>query len=169
MSATVRITDAMVRADQPPLEVADGATCERHHGRNALAQVAPDGLSPGHVLDARDHGRLCDIRDHGHPYATRDAITSFNRHHHTGGLAPCELATAAQAGLRPTHPGVVDLHVAMPRLTRDVDHRALQQKGRDAPCVGDGQRGRPEPHRERRLRVQRKTLLSEKLFCVVAK
>ena len=44
--------DAVIRADEPLLQVADGAVRKRHHRGNASAQGTPEGLSAGHVPDA---------------------------------------------------------------------------------------------------------------------
>ena len=91
---------------------------------------------------------------------------------HQGGTAAFQLAAAAQPRLRAADPGVIDFDVAMQRLAGRVDHRApqlvqqhprrfvppqpqlpLEQQGGHASLVGDGQIGRPEPDRQRRLRV----------------
>ena len=37
----LRFADAVIRADQPLLQVADGAVHERHHGDRAFAQSGP--------------------------------------------------------------------------------------------------------------------------------
>src|SRR6266705_1185604 len=49
----LRFTDAVVRADQPLLHVANGAVRQRHDRGGAFAQVAPEGLRAGYVLDPR--------------------------------------------------------------------------------------------------------------------
>ncbi len=49
----LRFTDAVVRADQPLLHVANGAVRQRHDRGGAFAQVAPEGLRAGYVLDTR--------------------------------------------------------------------------------------------------------------------
>ena len=83
-----------------------------------------------------------------------------------------QLAAASQPRLRTADPRVIDFHVAVQRLAGRVDHRApqlvqqhprrfvpsqaqlpLEQERRHAALVGHRQIGRPEPHRQRRLRV----------------
>jgi hypothetical protein len=49
----LRLTDPVVRADQPLLQIADRAVRERHHRSRAFAQGAPERLGTAHVLDAR--------------------------------------------------------------------------------------------------------------------
>jgi hypothetical protein len=148
----LRLTDPVVRADQPLLEVADSAVRERHDGGCAFAQgawarlgtpnvpdarrlqvfeafqpVGHDGRSRADVvLDELDHRRLFKIRDHRHPDTARHAATIFDRHDDNGRFSAFELTTASQTGLRPTDPGVVELNVAVQRFTRRVDHRASQ-------------------------------------------
>ena len=48
----LRLTDPVVRADQPLLQVADRAVRERHHGGRAFAQGAPERLGTPNVFDA---------------------------------------------------------------------------------------------------------------------
>jgi len=148
----LRLTDPMVRADQPLLKVADGTVRERHdrgcafsHGARARLGTAnvPDARrlqvfeafqAVGHdrrsgadvVLDELDHRGLFEIRDHGHPDTARDAAPIFDRRHDNGRFSAFELTTASPTGLRPTDPGVVELDVAMQRFTRRVDHRTSQ-------------------------------------------
>jgi hypothetical protein len=49
----LRLTDPVVRADQPLLEIADGAVRERHDGGCAFAQGAWARLGTPNVPDAR--------------------------------------------------------------------------------------------------------------------
>jgi hypothetical protein len=89
----LRLTDPVVRADQPLLQVADGAVGQRHDGGRASAESRLDRLRTPYVsdvgslqvlepfqavgmdrgaradvgLDERGHRRLFEIRDHGHP------------------------------------------------------------------------------------------------------
>jgi hypothetical protein len=147
----LRLTDPVVRADQPLLQVADGAVRERHRGSRASAQG--ERLRAPNVRDARslqvleafqavgverrprtdvlldelDHRRLFEVRDYRHSGATRDAAAVFNRHDNNGLLSAFELTTASQARLWPADPGVVDLHLTMQRLTRRVDHGTPQR------------------------------------------
>ena len=123
-------------------------------------------------LDERDHRRLLEILDHRHPDATGDALAVFHGDHDDGRFSAFQLTTASQAGLWPTDPGVVDLHVAVQRLACRVDHRPpelvqqhpggfvptkphlpLEQERRDPPLVGRHQIRGPEPHRQRDLCV----------------
>ena len=124
------------------------------------------------LLDEIDHRGLFEVRDHRHPNATGDATAVFNRRHHNRRLSAFELTTAPQAGLWPADPGVVDLHLAMQRLARRVDHGTpqlvqqhpcgfvpaesqlpLDQERRDPPRVGRHEIRGPEPHGLRHLRV----------------
>jgi len=41
----------VVGSDQPLLEVANRAVRQRHHGLRTFAQVAAEGLVPGHVFE----------------------------------------------------------------------------------------------------------------------
>ena len=142
----------MVGADQPLLQVPNGAVRQRHHGRGAFPQGAPERLSPGHVRHARglqpleafqavgvdgrprrdvalneiDHRGLFEVRGHRHPNPARDAAPLFDGDQHNGGLAPFELTTPPQAGLGTTDPGVVDFHRPMQRLARHIDRGAAQ-------------------------------------------
>ena len=107
------LTDSVIRADQPLLQVADRAVRQWHHRRGAFAQVAFERLSPPNVRDARglqalealqavgvdrrsprdmvrdeiDHRGLFEVRDHRHPDPTRDIAFST--------------ATSTMAALRP--------------------------------------------------------------------
>jgi hypothetical protein len=49
----LRLTDPMVRADQPLLQVAEGAVGERHHGGGTFAQGASERLRTPNMLDVR--------------------------------------------------------------------------------------------------------------------
>jgi hypothetical protein len=88
------------------------------------------------------------------------------------GAPPPQLATPSQSGLRSPDPGVIDLDLAMRRLTGRIDHGApqlvqehpgrfipakpelpLQQERGHTAGVRDGQIRRPEPQGERRLGV----------------
>ena len=46
------LADSMVRADQPLLQVPNGAVRQRHHRRGACPQGASERLNPGHVAHA---------------------------------------------------------------------------------------------------------------------
>jgi len=115
--------DAVIGADEPLLQVADGAVRKRHHGRNAAAQGAPEGLRALHVphgqrrqvleafqavgvdrrarrdvvLDECDHRRLFEVRD-----ASRAAPA---RHRHSGVPRPIQLAQV-DSGRRLRDPGL---------------------------------------------------------------
>ena len=41
--------DTVVGTDQPLLEIANGAVCQRHHGLRAFAQIDPERLITGQV------------------------------------------------------------------------------------------------------------------------
>ena len=108
----------------------------------------------------------------GHANAIRGLVPFLHSDQHDRGFASFELATAPNARLLTADPGIVDLDLAVEPLARGVDHRppqlvqehprrfvppqaqlALQQQGRDAAFIGHGQIRRPEPHRQRGLRV----------------
>jgi hypothetical protein len=84
------------------------------------------------------------------------------------------LATSAQTRLSPSDPGIIDLHLAVQRLTRSIDHRApqlveqhprglvaaepqlsLEQERRDPSLIGRHQIRGPEPNPKRQLRVMK--------------
>ena len=117
----LRLADAVVRADQPLLEVADGAVSQGRRGGHPPVQGAPDRLRAGDVPDVggletvetlqavaidrcprrdmlhdeREHRRLFEVRDHGHADPTRPITASFHRHQHNRGFPPFELAKPA--------------------------------------------------------------------------
>jgi hypothetical protein len=43
---------AVVRSDQPLLEIANRAVCQRHDGFRAFAQVGSEGLIPRHMFES---------------------------------------------------------------------------------------------------------------------
>jgi len=158
--------DAVIRADEPLLQVPDRTVRQRHHGGHSFAERTPERLRAGHMphagcpqiseafqavgidrragrdlaLDEIDHRRLFEVGDDRHPHTTRDSTASFHGHQHNGRLAPFELPTASQSRLRPADPRVVDLDVAMQGLAGGIDHRAPElvqdQPGRLVPADG---------------------------------
>ena len=110
--------------------------------------------------------------NHRHAHAARFGATFLDGDQHQRGVAALQLAAPAQPGLRTADPRVIDLHLAVQRLASRIDHRApqlvqqhprrfvptkaelpLEQQRRHAARVGHRQIRRPEPHRQRRLRV----------------
>ena len=103
------------------------------------------------------------------PLAT---VAFLHGHQNQRCLPSLQLPASAQASLRPSNPGIINLYFAPQRLACQVDHCAsefmqhhprcfvasqrelpLQKKRRDAALVGGHQVGSPEPDRQRRLRV----------------
>ena len=139
----------------------------------AVQTVGVDRRARRHVLlDEGGHGGRLEVWDDRHPDPAGSAATPLDPHHDDGGFASFELTAAPHTRLWSTHPRVIDLDLTVQRLARRVDHRApklvqhhprrfipvqsqlsLEQEGRDAPFVRGGQIGRPEPHRQWRLRV----------------
>lgn len=142
--------DTVIGADEPLLQVPNGAVRQRHHGRHASSQRTPGRLRAGDVphacgrqfpkafqavgvdrgawrdgaLDELDHRRLFDIRNDGHPHTTRSVSPFFYRHQDEGGLSSFELPTPSQPRLRPADPGVIDLHLTLQGLPGRIDHGA---------------------------------------------
>jgi hypothetical protein len=144
--------DAVIGADQPLLEVADGAVGQRHHRFGTLAQIDSQRLGARVVLvpcllQAReglqtvgvdrgarsnvllDEGSQRDglkIWDHSHAQPPRYFAALFNGNQHQGRSAPLELSASAQTRLGSANPGVVDLHLSVEQLARHIDHRSAQ-------------------------------------------
>ena len=123
----LRFTDAVVRADQPLLQIPDGPVGKLHDRRGTSAQVAWARLSPGHVryayglqrlepcqpvrvdrrprpdvlLDELEHRGLFEVRDR-HSNPARTAPPFFDGDYHNRGFAPFQLPTPSQAGLGPS-------------------------------------------------------------------
>jgi hypothetical protein len=190
--------DAVIGADQPLLEVADRSVGQRHHRLGTLAQIdsqrlrARDVLVPCFVqvheglqtvgvnrgarsdvlLDEGAEGGCLKVWDHGHAQPPRRFAALFNGNQHKGGSAPLKLSASAQARLSSANPGVVDLHLSVERLARQIDHRSpelvehhpgrfvsaqsqltLEQKRRDSTFVGRHQVRGPKPQRQRGFRI----------------
>jgi hypothetical protein len=141
--------DAVVRPDQPLLQVPDGAVRQRHDRGDTATQGASDRLRPGDVPHARrlqplppfqavgvdrrpwldvvsdkaEHRGLFEVGCYRQADTPGPISALFRRDQHDNRFAPFQLATAFQPGLRAANPGVVDLHVAMQRLASGVHHR----------------------------------------------
>jgi hypothetical protein len=143
---------AVIRADQPLLEIPDGTVGQRHHRPGTLAErraqrlferdvVEPGLLKTGEasqavgvdrgaggdvLLNKRRHGARFEIGDDTHSDAASRLPSLFDRHQNRHRPPALQLSTATEAGLRPADPGVVDLHFAVERLAGRVDHRPPQ-------------------------------------------
>jgi len=194
----LRLADAVIRADQPLLDVPDRAISQRHDRDRAAAERVSGRLVPRHVPDAgrgqsvealerigvqrrawrdvvrdeRVNGGLLHVRERRHSDATRGLAAFFDRDQHQRRFAPFQLAATTEARLRTTNPGVIHLDLAVQRLPRRVHHGAPQfvqqhpgglvttqpelaleqQRGQPA-FVGHREVRRPEPCRQRRLRI----------------
>ena len=123
-------------------------------------------------LDDAVHGGRCEIGQHSESDSPRPIITLFDGDQHGDRAAVFQLTTSGDARLRPANPGVIELDIAMERLAGRVDHGSsqfvehhpgrfvasdseltLDEQRRDTALVRGHQVGRPEPLRERRLRV----------------
>ena len=144
--------DAMIGANQPLLEVANGPIGERHHRGDASVQVTAQGLRPGDVPKPRrrqpgerlqpvriesrargdvllektgDGGRL-EVANHAHADTSCPAAPLLDGHQHEGGPPAFELAASAQPRLRTASPGVVNLDGAVQRLAGRIHHGPAQ-------------------------------------------
>jgi len=128
----------VVGADQPLLEVTNGAVGERNGRFCAFAEFGSKGLSPGDVfepsfsetlkaleairVDGRaerdildEEGNDClgpEVWDHPHTDTPRRFATLFHCHQDEGRSSPLELSTASEAGLLAANPRVVYFHFA---------------------------------------------------------
>ena len=124
------------------------------------------------LLDETAQRRRLKVRDYGHADPPRGLATLLDGDQHQSGSAASELAAPAKPSLGTANPRVVDLHRAVERLAGSIDRRssefvqhhpgrlvasepplALQQKGRNPALIGRHQVRRPEPQRQRDLRV----------------
>lgn len=148
----LRAAHAVIRTDQPLLQIPDGAVCQRHDRPGPLAErrsqrlferdvVEPRLLKTGEasepvgvdrgaggdvLLDQRRHGARFEIRDDAHPDTAGGVGSLFDGDQDRHCLTALELPAAAEAWLGTTDPGVVDFHFAMERLAGRIDHRAPQ-------------------------------------------
>lgn len=140
--------DAMVRADQPLLQVPHGAVGQRDDRCRALPQLDSERLRTRHVgepsfVQARERFEtICEgcrtrddsvfeegvqrgaleVRDHRHPKTPGHATPLLDRDYDEGRLPPLELTTPPQTRLSAPDPGLVDLHFAPQRFARHIDH-----------------------------------------------
>jgi len=144
----LRAADAVVRADQPLLQVADRAVGERHDRRDSPAQGRSDRLRLRDMAIAfyrrgaktrqavgvqrragcdmsreeRLEGARAEIRDDRHTHPARDVAAFFDGDQHQRGFPAFQLPTPAEPGLRAANPGVIQLDVSLQRFSGDVDH-----------------------------------------------
>ena len=148
----LRAADPVMSADEPLLEVADGAVGEWHHRWRALAQFGSQRLSARDVLEAeflqaskafeavgmngrarsnvlRDEAvdrRRPEVRDDCHTGTPRSSSALLNGYHDECRAAPPELAAPSDPGLGTANPGVVDFYLAVKRLARRIHRRPPQ-------------------------------------------
>ena len=135
--------------------------------------VGVDRRTAGHVrLDDAAQGDRREIRQHNEADSPRTIIPLFDGHQNGDRATVFQLTASGDAGLRPANPGVIELDVAMERLAGRIHHRSAQlvehhprgliapqpelmldPERRDTALVSGHQVRRPEPLRERRLRV----------------
>src|SRR5260370_4493001 len=149
-ATTINAADPVMSADEPLLEVADGAIGEWHHRRRAFAQFGSQRLSARDVLEAefsqaskafdaigmtgrarsnvlRDEAadrRRPEVWDDCHPGPPRSSSALLNGYHEECRAAPPELAAPADTGLGTANPGVVDFDLAVKRLARRIHRRS---------------------------------------------
>src|SRR5216684_2135584 len=144
----LRAADPVMSADEPLLEVADGAIGEWHHRRRALAQFGSQRLSARDVLEflqaskafeaigmngrarsnvLRDEAadrRRPEVWNDCHKGTPRSSSALLNGYHDECRAAPLELAAPADPGLGAANPGVVDFDLAVKRLARRIHRRS---------------------------------------------
>jgi len=148
----LRAADAVIGADQPLLEVPDGAVCQRDHRPGTRAKcrsqrlferdmveprllktgeapqpVGVDGGAGSDVLpNHRGEGARLEIRNDAHPDAPCGVATPFDGDQDRNGPTAFELPAATKSRLWTADPGVVDFHFAMKWLASRVDHGTPQ-------------------------------------------
>ena len=148
----LRAAHAVIRSDQPLLEVPDGAICQWHDRGGTFAEGRTRRLGASDVSEVRfrQHGetgqpvgvdrrarrdvlldhrrdrRPFEIRQDAHPHAPGAIAPFFNSHQNGNRVAPFQLPTASKPRLRTTNPGVIDFDVPVQGLPGGVDHRAAQ-------------------------------------------
>ena len=117
-------------------------------------------------------GRGAAIRDDRDAHAAGTPAPAFDGDQHEGRRAAFQLSAPPNPGLGPANPCVIHFDVTLQGIARGIHHRPpelvedqprrfvapqgqlpLHPQGRRAALVGDHQVGRPEPGRQRRLRV----------------
>jgi len=194
----LRAADAVMRGNEPILKIANDAIGERDDRAGTLAErrgrrllqrdvtIArclqanerrqPIGVNrrpsrDGFLHDPR-HRRSREVRQHRKTDPARPVFATFDRDKYRNRPAAFQLPAPRDASLRPANPGVIDLDIAMQRLSRGIDHRApqlmehhprrfvtpqtelpLDPQRRGAALIGRHQVRGPEPLDEWRLRV----------------
>jgi len=194
----LRAADTVMRGNEPILKIADDAIGERddragafaeHRGRRLLQRDVtiacclpanerrqPIGVDrrpsrDGFLYDRR-HCRGREVRQHRKTDAARPVFATLDRDKHRNRPAVFQLPAPRDAGLRPANPGVIDLDIAVQRLSSRIDHRApqlmedhprrfiaaqaelpLDPQRRGAALIGGHQVRGPEPLDEWRFRV----------------
>jgi hypothetical protein len=145
-------TDPVVSANEPLLQVTDGAIGQRDHRFGAAAQFGSERLRAREVLetdflqaaealkaistddgtrsnilgDEAVDGHRPEVRDDGHTNSSRGSPPLLYRHQNQCRPAPFELAAAPQTGLGTAHPGVVNLYLTAQRLASEVHGRSSE-------------------------------------------
>jgi hypothetical protein len=142
---------SVVGAEEPLLEVPDGAISEGHYGFRSLVQLGSQGLSARDMV--KDFVQTCEgleaigenrrtgsnvlekevidgdcfeVRDDGHADAPRGSPALLHSDQDKCGSAPPELSAPAEASLEAPDPGIVDLDLTPKRFARDIDHRSSE-------------------------------------------
>src|SRR5579863_6702172 len=124
------------------------------------------------LADERIDGRTLEIRNHRHTGTTGAASALLHSSNDQSCFPALQLPASPQTGLWSSNPCVINLHVAVQGLAREVHHGpaqlmqyhprrfiareselALHEERRHATLVGGHQIRRPEPNRQGRLRV----------------
>jgi len=144
--------DTVVGANQPLLQVADGSVGQGHDRFSTLAQLGPQGLNAGDMLEAnffQARKRLEPISVNGGTWsqvleeeAVDGAGFEVGNDSHAeapGGLSPLldrdqykrcptplELTASSKTSLSSAHPRVVNFDFAAKRFASQVDHRSAK-------------------------------------------
>jgi hypothetical protein len=147
----LRAADAVVRADQPLLQVADRPVGQRDDRRDSTAQSRSDRLGMRDMAlafyrrgtktrqavgvqrrarcemrrEERFEGARVEIRDDRRAHTARDVAAFFNGQDQRG-FPAFQLPTPAEPGLRAANPGVIQLDVSLQRFSGGVDHGSAE-------------------------------------------
>ncbi len=144
----LRLAHAVVGADQPLLEVSNGAISERDSRLRAFTEFRSERLSTGDVfkpsfcetlkaleairIDGRagrdvlveegDDGLGLEIWDHFHSDASRASATLFHCNQNQGRSSPLKLSASAETGLLAANPRFVNFYLAVQRFPSYIHH-----------------------------------------------
>jgi hypothetical protein len=148
----LRAADAVVRADQPLLQIADRAVGQRDDGRDSTAQGRSDRLRMWDMAivfyrggaktrqavgvqrraggdmsrEERLESARAEIRDDRHAHTARDGAAFFDGDQYQRGFPAFQLPTPTEPGLRAANPRVIQFDVSMQRFSGSVDHGPTQ-------------------------------------------